>query len=397
MKLFRFFIYIISLMILLMLPIYATARILLPEWLKSQISSNLPANSIIQFGEIKTNTLLGMSISSLIFHDRDKSFSIILKDLSFMPNLSFNNPATFSINEIDIISKINKIKFLKLEGSVIFDKDFKKENLIFSGDFESLNSDEKNFVSNVSNINFILKGIFSEEKNLNLRADNMFVDYQSPLGKVNMKGKNVSIDTKIKDIFLGDFEIDNFELDFSNLGSNNSKRFIRGDELIGSIELKKDVNWTMPIKFKTKNLSSPQVSNIELLSVSAKGEWPNGFDNCTWEKLFSDQKACGKMINVKDLILNLEDEGNLLTMEGLGVCVAPESGCPQKINSKIYSKGTSQIFSKIMMTGIINPIIGGILLASLLSSPNVTDINIDHQVKLEVLGSNILINGQKIF
>ena len=384
-------------MILLMLPIYATARILLPEWLKSQISSNLPANSIIQFGEIKTNTLLGMSISSLIFHDRDKSFSIILKDLSILPNLSFNNPATFSINEIDIISKINKIKFLRLEGSVTFDKDFKKENLIFSGDFQSLNSDEKNFVSNVSNINFILKGIFSEEKNLNLRADNMFVDYQSPLGKINMKGKNVSIDTKIKDIFIGDFEIDNFELDFSNLGSNNSKRIIRGDELIGSIELRKDVNWTIPIKFKTKNLSSPQVSNIELLSVSAKGEWPNGFDNCTWEKLFSDQKACGKMINVKDLILNLEDEGNLLTMEGLGVCVAPESGCPQKINSKIYSKGTSQIFSKIMMTGIINPIIGGILLASLLSSPNVTDINIDHQVKLEVLGSNILINGQKIF
>ncbi len=397
MKLFKFFIYTISLIILLMLPIYATARILLPEWLKSQITTNLPNNSVIQFGEIKTNASLGLSISSLFFENKSKSFSIIFKELFFVPNFSVNKPATFSVNEIEVISNKNKIKFLKLEGSVLFDKDFKKENLILSGDFESLNSDEKNIISNISKISFILKGIFSEEKDLNFRADNMFIDYQSPLGQMNMKGKDVSINTKIRDIFLSDFEINNFELDFSNLGSGDLKRIITGKELEGSIELKKDINWIMPVEFNSKNLSSPQVSNIELFSVSAKGEWPNSFDNCTWEKLFADKKACGKMTNVRDLIIKLEDEGNLLIMEGEGVCVAPDSGCPQKISSNIYSKGTSLIFTKIMMTRIINPIIGGILLASLLSSPNVTDEDIDHQVKLDVVGTQILINGQKLF
>ena len=50
-----------------------------------------------------------------------------------------------------------------------------------------------------------------------------------------------------------------------------------------------------------------------------------------------------------------------------------------------------------MLTGVINPIIGGILLASLLSSPNLTESSIDHQVMLEVLGSQISINGKKYF
>ena len=91
------------------------------------------------------------------------------------------------------------------------------------------------------------------------------------------------------------------------------------------------------------------------------------------------------------------DNNNKLIIEGDGLCVAPQSGCPQNINSNIYSKGTSPVFSKIMMTGIINPIVGGILLASLLSSPNLTNENIEHQVQLEILGSQILVNGKKIF
>ena len=52
------------------------------------------------------------------------------------------------------------------------------------------------------------------------------------------------------------------------------------------------------------------------------GEWPNSTSNCTWNRLFSDIKNCGRMINVKDLSISLEDDSNLLTMEGNGICSA---------------------------------------------------------------------------
>ena len=87
----------------------------------------------------------------------------------------------------------------------------------------------------------------------------------------------------------------------------------------------------MPLEFVSKKLSSPQVSKIDFLSVKAMGEWPNSTSKCTWNRLFSDIKNCGRMINVKDLSISLEDDSNLLTMEGNGICVAPESGCPQRI------------------------------------------------------------------
>ena len=56
-----------------------------------------------------------------------------------------------------------------------------------------------------------------------------------------------------------------------------------------SFQLKKDGNWFMPIKLESKNLSSPQVSNFDFLSISAKGEWPNSSIECIWPKLFNNK------------------------------------------------------------------------------------------------------------
>ena len=377
-----------------MLPLYAAARILIPEWLKSQISSNLPPGSSVKFGEIKTNNLMGVKISSLVFTDNLNAYSIVIDNLNVLPNFSTVEPAIFTSSNLEIISNQNKVVFTKLKGTISFNSNYKKENLILSGDFKQVTSEDK-IIAN--NINFILEGIFSNKKNINVIADNMLIDYQSPMGKINIKGHNLVLDTKIRNTFISDLALDNFKLDLSNLGSGNLDRIINGEELTGKVELNKDGNWVMPIEFISKNLSSPQVSNIDLLSFNAKGEWPNSKANCTWHELFFNEVSCGRMINVRELFVSLMDNNNKLIIEGDGLCVAPQSGCPQNINSNIYSKGTSPVFSKIMMTGIINPIVGGILLASLLSSPNLTNENIEHQVQLEILGSQILVNGKKIF
>ena len=202
MRRFKYIIYTISIIILFLLPIYATARIFIPEWLKSQISSNLPNNTSIVFGEIKTNALLGTTIQSILFQNKNQSFSVIMSDLAFEPNLSVTKPVNFFINEIKLNTNETQIKFSNLEGSVVFDKEFKKENLTFSGDLKSLNSDEKNIASSISDISFIMKGFFSEKKDLKIKAKNMSIDNFSPSGEINIKGKNIYIDSEIRNFYL---------------------------------------------------------------------------------------------------------------------------------------------------------------------------------------------------
>jgi hypothetical protein len=60
------------------------------------------------------------------------------------------------------------------------------------------------------------------------------------------------------------------------------------------------------------------------------------------------------------------------------------------------SRDTTEIFSKIMRSGTINPLVGGILIGSLLSSPLVDDAPYDHSINLEVKGSQIFINGEPL-
>ena len=52
-----------------------------------------------------------------------------------------------------------------------------------------------------------------------------------------------------------------------------------------------------------------------------------------------------------------------------GYCVTPNAGCPQLIESSIKTKNTAEIISKTMLTGILDPLLGGVLLGALLSSP----------------------------
>ena len=92
----------------------------------------------------------------------------------------------------------------------------------------------------------------------------------------------------------------------------------------------------------------------------------------------------------------LDDEVGRLSFSGDGFCVAPNSGCRQEINASIQSTNTAEIFSNIMRTGLINPLIGGVMLGGLLSSPSDTLSDYDHKLKLNVIGSQILLNDEPL-
>ena len=79
-----------------------------------------------------------------------------------------------------------------------------------------------------------------------------------------------------------------------------------------------------------------------------------------------------------------------------GYCVSPNAGCPQLIESSIKTKNTADIISKAMLTGVIDPILGGVLLGALLSSPDLQDENFDHNAKIKVIGNKILLNDKPI-
>ena len=69
---------------------------------------------------------------------------------------------------------------------------------------------------------------------------------------------------------------------------------------------------------------------------------------------------------------------------------------PQKIDAIVSSKKTTQIFSQIMVSGLINPLLGGVLLSGLLTTPDNLDAQYDHKVKINVTGSQILINQKPL-
>ena len=48
-----------------------------------------------------------------------------------------------------------------------------------------------------------------------------------------------------------------------------------------------------------------------------------------------------------------------------------------------------------MISGIIDPILGGVLLGALLSSPDNSEIY-DHNAKIKVIGNRIMLNGKPI-
>ena len=82
---------------------------------------------------------------------------------------------------------------------------------------------------------------------------------------------------------------------------------------------------------------------------------------------------------------------------GNGICVTPNAGCIQRINAEISSKKTTEIFSKVMVSGVINPLLGGVLLSGLLTSPHENIDDFDHKLNFKMMGSKILINNKPLF
>ena len=86
--------------------------------------------------------------------------------------------------------------------------------------------------------------------------------------------------------------------------------------------------------------------------------------------MLSGKKECGRLIDVIKFGLKFDgsDKKGKFEFYADGYCVSPNAGCPQLIESSIRTKNTADIISKAMLTGVIDPILGGVLLGALLTT-----------------------------
>ena len=162
------------------------------------------------------------------------------------------------------------------------------------------------------------------------------------------------------------------------------------------MDLEKRNIWTLPLSFKVKDVFSAQGALSKSLQGSATGSWGEESIICDLKEIVQLSKKCGKLINLLNVSLLLDNFDSQLEFVGDGLCVAPNSGCPQRINSDIRSKNTNLVFADIMKSGFLNPLVGGIILGSLLSSPTNEASEFEHQVNFKVLGSRIFLNDSPL-
>ena len=110
MKILRIFIYLFITLLVILVPIYGTARIILPNWLKNYVSSSLPPGSELLIGEMESTPNMGVLYKNLVFKNNNQSIQLSLQDLILEPNLSISKPANFK--KIVVLSKQIKLNFL---------------------------------------------------------------------------------------------------------------------------------------------------------------------------------------------------------------------------------------------------------------------------------------------
>ena len=215
---------------------------------------------------------------------------------------------------------------------------------------------------------------------------------------LNLSGKNLFSDGNFNEQASIVSNIQDLKLDFSNLKPLNQNRVIFSKKGMIELNFKKEEKLLVPFKINLNNTATPIDNFAKTISVSSIGSWNSSNEDCSYLNFINNDSRCGKLTDFRKTSLSVEDyEGGFFLIVGDGICVTPNSNCTQKIEAEIKSKKTAQIFSKIMVSGVVNPLLGGVLLSGLLTSPDTNDLNFDHKVKVDVEGSKIYLNDKPIF
>lgn len=374
------------------MPIYALGRILLPDWIISNITANLPPGSKLSIGSISSRANLGFEYKDILYKAPNQSFVIKISSLLVKPRLNVNSPLLLSAKDFNLSDKNSSMILRNLQSKIIIDDVFKKD-LSLSGNLESLSSSQK---ATFFDINFMLKGLYSDEKLLFLETETVNLDFNTELGPIILKANDSSYNFAINKELTLDFKAKETSLDMSKMVNGNEGRILFTEGIEGNIELKKDKNWIMPLKL---NLINPKAAFGPISSTAilkSEAIWRMNSVECNINDILLLKSYCGQITDFINLLVSLESENESINFKGHGYCVTPGSNCVQDIQAFIGAKNTANVFSKIISSGIVNPLFGSIILGSLISSPSADSSDYDHEIRLEVKGSSIKINGKPL-
>ena len=394
MKILRILIYLFITLLVIFVPIYGTARILLPNWLKNYVSSSLPPGAELQIGEMESTPNMGVSYKNLVFKNNKENIQLNLQDLILEPNLSISKPANFNINSGIIKTKKAEFSFKNLSGNILISS-YKDNNISVLGNIKEIKEVDKAIFNNIE---FLINGIIDNQKKINVRAEYVDLKFISPNGLVRLKLNDVNVSGNILEQLDAKINAKNLTVDLSQIGRGNPNRILIGENIFLDLGLIEKENWQMPINFKVDKIKAKAGKIGSELDIKGLGIWKNASIRCDLNEMLSGNEKCGKLIDVIKIGLKFKDTDNNGNFEfsADGYCVTPNAGCPQLIESSIKTKNTAEIISKTMLTGILDPLLGGVLLGALLSSPNTGEDRFDHKANIKVIGNKILLNGKPI-
>ena len=394
MKILRIFIYLCITLLVIFVPIYGTARIVLPNWLKNYIGSSLPPGAELQIGEMESTPNMGVSYKNLVFKNNKENIQLNLQDLILEPNLSISKPANFNINSGIIKTKKAEFSFKNLSGNILISS-YKDNNISVLGNIKEIKEIDKAIFNNIE---FLINGIIDNQKKINVRAEFVDLKFLSPNGLVRLKLNDVNVAGNILEQLDAKINAKNLTVDLSQIGRGNPNRILIGENIFLDLGLIENENWQMPINFKVDTIKAKAGKIGSELDIKGLGIWKNASIRCDLNEMLSGNEKCGKLIDVIKIGLKFKDTDNNGNFEfsADGYCVTPNAGCPQLIESSIKTKNTAEIISKTMLTGILDPLLGGVLLGALLSSPNNSEDSFDHKANIKVIGNKILLNGKPI-
>ena len=392
MNYYKIIIYTFLIALLIGGPIYGVSRLILPEWLKSQISERLPEGSSLSIDTMSSNLDLSINYNNIEYINNKKTFKLNLSGIVISPKFSIKEPLELKAKKAYIQTEQLNAVFSNLNFKISVNYNDISNSKIY-GNMERLNADQ---IAAFLNITFLLEGLNSPDSNLEINSDKLALSIFTPMGPISVLGEKVNLKAKMGQDLFSKLSSKTVSLDLSSIGNKDNNKIINGKDLILELNLIKENDWSAPLSLIFRNISFQEKDTFENFLLKAKGRWSNIGIGCSWNDLLLRKEDCGKLIDLVDVDVKMNSGDSKINFSGNGYCVTPSAGCPQKIKSKIQTKNTTDVFSKIMTSGVVNPLFAGIVLGSLLGSPSVENSDFDHEVNFEVKGSKISINGKPL-
>lgn len=386
----KLFLIISIFIILIIAPLYAASRIIVPNWLVGQFENSIPDGHEISVGNAYSTLDFTIIYENITYSTAEANLEI--PELVLSPRLSFYAPIALAAKQVKFRYLANSFSFGDLELKIL-PTDIKFNDVVFEGSV-GLMSDAEALI--IKETNFLISRLTGSSIELELTGETAKLLFDVEGGAIYSQLDNFESSLSISDSLSVTVKSNEFRGGYKIKDASNDNGMISGEELILNLKLTKSGNWTVPFDIAVKDMSSNAVPTLGNLNLKARGEWDDTSSTCNLKQLLSSSELCGKMIHVRNIETRLLANAGNIFFTGDGYCVAPRSGCGQKIFAKVSSKNTVEVFSSLISSGILDPFVGGVLMGALLGSPKGDDTELDHEVNVDVSGSQILVNGEPL-